>query len=209
MKPLEQLAKTGERSDAWRLSRRGTLFYLHHGDTLMDSSEERRLHEAHAEIACRILLQKRHPRLLIHHIELGQLLESCLQILPKRSTATVCCPEPDLHAWLAIHRFTEKSPLKDPRVIISDESWEKTIRKNTGSYDAVLLRSGNFDFHRLRSGLRKGGRLIIRAFDPLRPHDAKDLQRLGFAVKTHAIYPGAKQRRTQAETVIDAALPWK
>jgi spermidine synthase len=161
-----------------------------------------RLHgseDALAELACKPLGLRRHPRVLIGGLGMGFTLSAALKQLGRSAQVVVAELVPAVIQWNRTHlAHLAGRPLEDSRVVVRQANVEHVIQEKAAVYDAILLdvdngpegltHAGNDRLYSqsglaaAKAALKPGGVLAVWSAQPDKPF-TKRLRAAGFEIK--------------------------
>lgn len=179
------------------------------GGRVLMSSTAFRSELAVADLACKPLVGKAKPRVLIGGLGMGYTLRAALDALPADAQVTVAELNPRVVTWCEgpLAPLTDDA-LHDPRTRLHVGDVAKLIAESKAQWDAIILDLyegpheasqtpndpfwGKAALQRTQTALAPGGIFTIWAED-FDPPFVKRLQANGFAVQVH--HPGKGGRR--------------
>ena len=142
MRPLELLASVSTTEGELQLRRRTPDEFLITVDgRVLMSSADRRSEEAVATLACKELVGREAPRVLIGGLGMGYTLRAALDALPAKAHVTVAELTAEVETWCRgpLAPLTGAAVL-DPRVsVVIDDVSRVIAAVSPGGYDAIIL----------------------------------------------------------------------
>lgn len=155
-----------------RLYQRGTEFSIRVDKVELMNSRQYGSEDALAELSCKRIASRPHPRVLIGGLGMGYTLRAALNNLGRDSSVVIAELVPAVIAWnrgpLA---ELAGNPLKDPRVIVRESDVGEVMREKQHAYDAIMLDvdNGPEGLTRKSNDRLYGAAGLKIAYDALRP----------------------------------------
>jgi len=207
---LLSTAKTPDTKGELKLYQRDTEYSIRvNGAELMNSrlfGSEKML----AELSCAEIAHKKKASVLIGGLGMGYTLSAALASLNSDADVRVVELVPSVVAWnQGVLGILSGFPLRDPRVTVLVDDVVQVIKRNTSSFDAILLdvdngpdsltQEGNDALYSLgglsmiRDALRPGGVVAVWSASP-DPGFTKILQKASFYVTNKKVRAGARNK---------------
>lgn len=155
-----------------RLYQRGSEFSIRIDKHELMNSRHYGSEDALAELSCKRIVNRPHPRVLIGGLGMGFTLRAALNSLSRDSSVVIAELVPAVVIWnrgpLA---ELAGNPLKDPRVIVREADVGEVMREKQHAYDAIMLDvdNGPEGLTRKSNDLLYGLPGLKIAYDALRP----------------------------------------
>lgn len=155
-----------------RLYQRGAEFSIRIDKHELMNSRHYGSEDALAELSCKRIANRPHPRVLIGGLGMGYTLRAALNSLSRDSSVVIAELVPAVVVWnrgpLA---ELAGNPLKDPRVIVRESDVGEVMREKQHAYDAIMLDvdNGPEGLTRKSNDLLYGATGLKIAYDALRP----------------------------------------
>lgn len=191
MKPWKTLATDGK----WSLRQRDTEFMVQVDGKILMTSRRHGSEDELARVGCARIATP-NPRVLVGGLGFGFTLRAALDVLPDGAKVVVSELSEKVVEWnrTALAEMNGQA-LEDPRVTVELGDVQRTLSKNRGAFDVVLLDIDNGPFpvtvqdnasmysiggmSSVRASLRPGGRLAVWSAST-HPGFNKRLREVGF-----------------------------